>query len=179
MAQRIIALIACLFVGAATAAPVATAYDVEVLVFETLLPQLEGGEVFSRNGGAAPDIAGAVLADTVATEGTLANAATLLQREGAHRVLLHQRWRQAAEEKSASKPVRLRSADGQLDGSLRFYLSRFLHVDVDVAMQDRAATVGENNYRLTEHRRIKTQELNYFDHPKLGVLLRVTAVGKE
>jgi hypothetical protein len=180
--KQILALFLCLSLGVAHAAPVATAYDIEVLVFETRLPELEGGEIWTKtNGGnALPDVTGAVMMDeALPSDSALTTAAAALQRDGTYRLLTHQRWRQSAEEKSAAKPVRLRTADGLLDGTVRFYLSRFLHVDVDVALQDRSTPGGELIYRLSEHRRVKTQDTNYFDHPKLGVLLRVTAVGKE
>lgn len=184
-----IALLGCLLFPVATlAAPAVTAYEVEVLVFENMLPELEGGELWTRDAAAEPskvDVTGAIPADQlVPAESVLAGAAATLQRSGTYRVLTHKRWRQTAEEKSATKPVRLRNADGQLDGTLRFYVSRFLHVDVDLLLQAQTAVIDQSavfgvNYRLTEHRRVKTMEINYFDHPKLGVLMRITPVGKE
>jgi hypothetical protein len=138
--KTILACIGCLLLSAAAyAAPAVTAYDVEVLVFENLLPELEGGELWTRSVAekSAPDVTGAIVIDQlVPAETTLSGAASTLQRSGTYRVLTHRRWRQTAEEKSASKPVRLRNPDGQLDGTLRFYMSRFLHVDVDLALQN-------------------------------------------
>ena len=68
---------------------------------------------------------------------------------------------------------------------MRFYLSRFLHVDVNLAFTDSKLDLTADPapgtatmYRLSEHRRVKTQEYHYFDHPKFGALLRVTQVGK-
>lgn len=179
--KRVLTLLVCFFVTTSAAAPATTSYDIEVVVFENRLPQLEGGELWTQSGGApAPDVSGAVeITNLVATDAALNNAVSALQRDSAYRILVHQRWRQTAEEKSATKPVRLRTSDGQLDGMLKFYMSRFLHVDVDVALKDKEAAAGTLSYRLLEHRRVKTQDTNYFDHPKLGMLLRVTAVGKE
>lgn len=184
--KRILTLIACLFVASTAAAPAPTSYDIEVVVFENRLPQLEGNELWLQDVSAtAPDLATAVdITDAVPTDSSLTNAVSALQRDGSYKVLVHQRWRQSAEEKSAAKAVRLRNPDGQLEGVLRFYMSRFLHVDVDLLLRDQTAVVNQSavmglNYRLTEHRRVKTQEMNYFDHPKLGMLLRITAVGKE
>lgn len=177
---------ACLFAASAIAAPAPTSYDIEVVVFENRLPSLEGNELWLRDSNPPPlDVNGAIeLVDAVPVDTPLRSAVSTLRGDGSYNVLLHQRWRQSAEEKSAAKPIRLRNADGQLDGMLRFYMSRFLHVDVDLLLRDQTAVVNQSavmglNYRLTEHRRVKTQETNYFDHPKLGVLLRITAVGKE
>lgn len=178
----IIALFGFVFLTPVYAAPTNTTYDVEVLVFENRLPQLEGGELWTRDNARSPiaDLADAITADGApAEDSALSAAATALERDGNYRVLVYQHWLQNAEEKSATKPVRLNNTDGQLDGTFRFYLSRFLHVDIDLTLQEKAAATGELNYRLSEHRRIKTQELNYFDHPKFGVLVRVTSAGKE
>jgi peptidoglycan-binding protein CsiV len=179
--KKILALFGCLagVVAAVSAAPATNAYVVEVLVFENRLPELEGSELWTRNSpaAAAPDVSGAiVLSESAPANSSLAAA---LQRDGTYRVLAHHRWRQTAEEKSATKAIRLRNPSGQLDGTVRFYMSRFLHVDVDLALQEQTGVAGGVTYRLTEHRRVKTQEANYFDHPKLGVLVRVSAVGKE
>ncbi len=178
--KRILALAAGLFAAAAQGAPPVTVYEVEVIVFENHLTSLEGGELWTRTAPRpAPmfDLAEAVNpTDTAPLDSPLSTAVSSLQREGSYRVLLHQRWRQSAEEKSASKPVRLQTTDNQLDGGLRFYMSRFLHVDVDLTLKEKDA--NDRGYRLVEHRRIKTQELNYFDHPKLGVLVKITPVGK-
>lgn len=122
-----------------------------------------------------------------------------------YRVLAQASWTQPATDKAATKPVALHSADGTLDGTVLFYVSRFLHSEINLRMraeaavetpaplanagasppadpsasapadaQAPAATPATPVYRLSERRRIKTAETHYFDHPKFGVLLRVT-----
>jgi hypothetical protein len=155
---------------------------VEVLIFENRLPALEGGELWTHDEERTPkpDFSEAVsIGESFPAEAGLKSAADTLARDGGYKIVLHRRWRQAAEEKSATKPVRLRDAEGQLDGALRFYTSRFLLVDLDVMLKETGGAASELTYRLSEHRRVKTQETYYFDHPKLGVLLRVTAAGKD
>jgi hypothetical protein len=171
----------CLAISA-HAAPTTNIYDVEVIVFENKIAELEGQELWTTDRGRAtpPESAGIGAPGGMAVGDTpLKNALAALEKDGHYRVLVHQRWRQAAEERSASKPVWLRNVDGQMEGSFRFYMSRFLHVDVDLALRDTDSAAGGVTYRLTEHRRVKTQELQYFDHPKLGVLVRITQAGKE
>lgn len=82
-----------------------------------------------------------------------------------------------------------------IDGTIRLRATRFLHVDVDIAYfpshflqtlrqqrQDAGnpgqLTVNPNaDYvRLRESRKIKLNELHYFDNPLFGVLLQVTRV---
>lgn len=79
------------------------------------------------------------------------------------------------------------------DGTIRLRSSRFLHVDVDVAYfpktmpgtmkQEVDASENQNNIyasqlaeyvRMRESRKIKLNELHYFDHPLFGVILQVS-----
>lgn len=114
-----------------------------------------------------------------------------------YRVLAQASWTQVAADKAATKPVALHSADGALDGTVVFYVSRFLHSEInlrwrgdmpadapaairsttDTAPANVAAparTAAAPVFYLSERRRIRTAETHYFDHPKFGVLLRVT-----
>jgi hypothetical protein len=177
-------------VSAAQAAPSATpsSYDVEILVFENKRPDLDGGEVWRHPNTQllVSEVTSAGVAEIPATGDTgLSSASALLAQDGNYRVLAHYRWSQVPEARSATPPMRIRSADQSLDGVVRFYLSRFLHVDVNLAFADGKLNLAANDipepatiYRLTEHRRVKTQEYQYFDHPKFGALVRVTQAGK-
>lgn len=168
------------------AAPAATnSYEIEVVVFENRLSGLEAGELWAREpekpastGNDMPVSAGG----NPPANSSLSATAAALEKSGQHHVLAHLRWRQTAEAKSVSKPVNISNAAGGLDGSLRFYLSRFLIVEMNLnlrEMQGGGALSGtmENNtvvYRLNEPRRIKVSETHYFDHPKFGALVRVS-----
>ncbi len=164
--------------SATPAAPV-TLYDIEVLVFENNQPGLEGGEVWKGIRKELGDIEGAATPEGApAPDSTLSQAARALGRGGQHRILIHKRWQQNADAKSATTPLRLQSANNELDGTLRFYFNRFLHVELALALQDPRATGGVKAFQLNEHRRVRPQEIHYFDHPRLGALVRVTAVGK-
>ena len=127
-------------------------------------------------------------------------------RSSAYRVLAQATWTQAPTDKAVTKPIAIRNADGTLDGTVLFYVSRFLHSEIDLRWRGEApegapaapttafATTDDPAnpptsapaasqitaapavpvYRLSERRRIRTAETHYFDHPKFGVLLRVT-----
>lgn len=105
-------------------------------------------------------------------ESRLAGAAAELSRSGRMRVLAQRSWIQGTEEKKTAKPARIRT--DVLDGTVQFYVSRFLHVEVNMQLRDRA--LPDTAYRIEERRRIKSQEINYFDHPRFGVLLQVTPI---
>jgi len=173
-------------VASLQAAPASTnLYEIEVVVFENRLSGLEAGELWARErenpsntGKDKPVSAGG----NPPANSSLSATAAALEKSGQHHVLAHLRWRQTAEAKSVSKPVNISNAAGGLDGSLRFYLSRFLIVEMNLAlreMQDGGVLSGamENDtvvYRLNEPRRIKVSETHYFDHPKFGALVRVS-----
>ena len=74
------------------------------------------------------------------------------------------------------------------DGIIRLRKSRFLHLDVDFAYfpdvleqpgpearegADGRVRLPASYVRLTESRRIKPDELHYFDHPLFGVIIQV------
>jgi hypothetical protein len=170
------------------AAPAATnMYEIEVVVFENRLSDIEGGEFWtrSRNKPVSAEKEETVVAgENPPADSPLSTATTALEKSGRHRVLAHLRWKQSAEAKSVSKPVKISNAAGGLEGSLRFYLSRFLILDLNLALRE-APSGGifsgtpESDatiYRLNEPRRIKVSETHYFDHPKFGALVLVSPV---
>ncbi len=128
--------------------------------------------------------------------------------------VMHFGWTQATwpkEETEAIPLVRFAELPEGLDGTLTLYLSRYLHLVVDLAwqapqeeevmvfggdefaQQDDRRTVGDllgliddedpqplpTYYRIQEDRILKNGELRYYDHPKFGVLAKVTRVEEE
>ncbi|MCR4345797.1 MAG: peptidoglycan binding protein CsiV [Sulfuricaulis sp.] len=168
------------------AAPAATnMYEIEIVVFENRLSDLEGGELWTRGmekpaNAQKNEAVGA--GEKPPADSPLSAASTALEKSGRHHVLAHLRWQQSAEAKSVSKPVKISNVEGGLDGSLRFYLSRFLILDLNLGLREMQSGgifsgVSEKDatvYRLNEPRRIKVSETQYFDHPKFGALVRVS-----
>ena len=156
-----------------------------------------------------------------AEELALADAWRRLDRNRGYQPLVHLGWRQQASPFSEAQPVRIHGgtmivevlADSpllpfsfdsnagsanqtveELDGSISFERSRFLHLHVDLALhipltqlqgRSQAATplldpsnapdIDEpyRTYRLVERRQIKTGSINYFDHRRFGVIALV------
>lgn len=170
------------------APPTTNTYEIEVVVFENRLTDLEGGETWFQT--APGSIVGEkdemlVAGEKLLPDSPLWEAAVALEKTGQHHVLTHLRWQQSAEAKSVSKPVKIASENGELGGSLRFYMSRYLIVDLNLKLrvppsggffgvlgQEKEDTV----FQLSEPRRIKVSEIHYFDHPKFGALIRVSPV---
>jgi hypothetical protein len=167
---------------ALAAAPAGTSanYEVEVLVFDEQLPEFEGSEIWTRP-ARAPDPA-ATSIESLPPSPDFAGAVSAMRGDSRYRVLLHKRWVQPAESKTAVPPVLLATPDNELNGTLHFYLSRFLHLELNVSYQPHNSAIGAPGgtsveppiYMIDEQRRVKSNDLNYFDHPKFGVLVRVT-----
>jgi hypothetical protein len=172
-------------------------YEVEVVVFQTKLSYLEGEELWARDivNTKLPGLADAVTVDdSPSIDSPLWKAAGTLDADADYHVLLRKRWLQSAEPQSKTKWVYLTNRGTSpdplaLEGTIRLYQSRYLHVDVELLLREgavREASAGQpteasipNVYRISEHRRIRTGKINYFDHPKFGALVWVAPVDKK
>jgi hypothetical protein len=123
-----------------------------------------------------------------------------------YRPILHLAWQQPQLTPSRSKYVHVRKTDGapqqegfgdayvKLDGVVRIRSSQFLHADVDLFyfidavsesfIQASAGSLDANQIaaafaELKETRRMKLNELHYFDHPVFGMLMRVSRLSAE
>ena len=162
-------------------------YEIEVVVFENRLADLLGDELLMRDTEQAKirGLENAIIPDKAEGSPTLSPAITsLLEQDGHYRVLTHLHWVQTVDAKSVAKPVRIASVNPEeLEGSIRFYMSRHLHLDVNLLFRETLSVAGADPrtevYRLSEQRKLKSQETHYFDHPRFGVLARVMPVEKE
>lgn len=98
---------------------------------------------------------------------------------------LQSRW-EVAEDGSVVEvpgPERL----DQLDGTIKVVLSRYLHVYTDLVLRKPVVfeRLNEETQEVTrtpvlfdvsvrEHRRMRSRELHYIDHPMLGMLVQIT-----
>jgi hypothetical protein len=109
---------------------------------------------------------------------------------GAYTPLMRAAWTQATYEKDQTLPLRLRrlgNAPLRLDGTVMLYLSRYLHLVVDLTIESEQERSGYGNepettkikYTISEDRIFRNGELRYYDHPKFGVLARITRVEEE
>lgn len=138
---------------------------------------------------------------------TMSDIYKKLEKLDAYNPVMHTAWTQTAVARELSPPVRLRrlgDAPLRLDGELTLYVSRFLHLVVDLQLDAEepgylpsdeagirppAKPFGESayaesekpdlrptrlHYRISEDRIFRNGDLRYFDHPKFGVLVKVT-----
>ena len=139
----------------------------------------------------------------------------------AYETVLHVAWTQPTYPREDTLPIELHALGEVpvgLEGSFTLYLSRYLHLVIDLALDaersnadvsslgtavviddepvisfgderqqnsvftdpfDAELQEGVVRYRLQENRILKNGELRYFDHPKFGVIARVTRVEEE
>ena len=143
---------------------------------------------------------------------TMGDTLERLERLDAYRPLMHFGWSQATVEEDLSPELplaRFGSPPPGLDGDLKLYLNRFLHLVVNVSKlapegalpmrSNRAAIESPTGrfdsaterttfnrdfvveyeplrYRISEDRIMKNGETRYYDHPKIGVIAKVTRV---
>ena len=121
-------------------------------------------------------------------------------------------WRGRSQRTQKKKPLQygldaLGAVPARLDGTFALYLSRYLHlvVDLDLDAEDENAgalaapdqqrfSFGDLRpqddiyadpyeravlYHMLENRIVKNGELRYFDHPKFGVIAKVTRVEED
>lgn len=138
-----------------------------------------------------------------------------LERLDAYRPLMHFGWSQATVEQDLSRELplaRFGSPPPGLDGDLKLYLNRFLHLVVNVSKlapdgavpprstraaieppatrfdgaaerttfdRDFVVEYEPLRYRISEDRIMKNGETRYYDHPKIGVIAKVTRVEED
>jgi len=80
----------------------------------------------------------------------------------------------------------------ELDGSVRLVLGRYLHIYTDLVLRQPVVMeqLDEVTQEVTEqktlfdvpirsHRRMRSRELHYLDHPLLGIIIQVTPVEED
>jgi hypothetical protein len=154
-------------------------YDVEIIVFRHL-------DADSGMAAARPALTGS--SDTTSTDAPasqaswtplgpselrLAGTASRLRRPGGYELLYHGGWSQAVTGRSraASVPMPPEARANGVAGTVTVYRERYLHAVLDLGL------VADSDGAVTAHlragRRLKGQALQYFDDPRLGVILSV------
>ena len=116
----------------------------------------------------------------------LTAVAEALRRSSNYRPLAHLHWRQALMEPAVAQSIDIASLSGargdrtvpRVEGSLRLSVARYLHMETDLRLVEGERYVSQDGqtavYRLHQSRRMRSGELHYIDHPRIGVLALVT-----
>jgi len=113
-----------------------------------------------------------------------------LQRSNAYRVVFHRAWIQPVPDRDQLRPMLIQirerpDAAPRIEGILGITRGRYLHLDArlwyavdttSTASADPAIVEQPAYMELREQRRMRSGELHYLDHPKLGILARVDPI---
>jgi hypothetical protein len=128
----------------------------------------------------------------------LNSIARSISRSSGYRLLSHQAWRQPMTGKADTTPILLQLGDQlgglfEIDGTLRFYRSRYLHVITDLwftrmlAADESQPLVDQANLEaflqqpgtttvsvpMRHSRRMRSATLHFIDHPQFGMLIKI------
>ena len=92
-----------------------------------------------------------------------------LARSQNYQSLMHVAWIQSVKENRLSRAVKISNSAGTINGFFRIQRGNLVHMIADIEY-----TPGSVIYRLNEKRRFKFNETHYLDHPKFGVLARIS-----
>jgi hypothetical protein len=151
-------------------------YAVEVVVFANPGGYAQSAEAWRPEPGmpdtsrARPVSAGGGVAPVSPSAYRLSGAWQALRDSPGYRPLRHVAWTQRGTSRSNAPVVLVGDdPDSPVYGTVTVSRGRFLHVDVDLIYRD-----GENKYRFRSHRRMRSNEIHYMDHPMFGVLVVIT-----
>jgi peptidoglycan-binding protein CsiV len=205
-------------------------YQVEVIVFDRLYPNLDGEQWQNEEFKMRDNMVELQPSDTVINSdqglapfmilnkkrNRMNGVYRVLKLSSEYRPLFHVSWQQEATERRDSRHVHIQRLDGEavipvaktvepneepefledlvmpdriIDGSIRIRSGFYLHADVDLSYfkqlppENKTIRTSEESFqndfdktvvKLKETRKIKLNEIHYFDHPMYGVILQVS-----
>ncbi len=157
-------IIGLVFIGSADAA--GPAYRFEMIIFER-----PGGaiEPLPQSAEPAPDrrIVGR-LDSLAAGSKTLGPVAYTLKQKG---LIVHKHLSWAQVPSGLERNAWYQLDGGRIGGLIRLTRGRFLHIDADLVIRD-------SGTRARLYRRMRSGELHYLDHPRLGILIKATRLAR-
>ena len=136
----------------------------------------------------------------------LANSAALIQQSKHFQLLAHFGWTQPRLSENRALPILMTRDplnEGLPEGEIRLHVSRYLHINVDLAQsecvptQQKTVPAGyqssstaadsrtytgltseciEHTYQFKQHRKMRSKELHYLDNPVFGMLVYITPI---
>ncbi len=182
-------------------------YQVEMIVFEHLIPDSSGelwnaGNVPDYSNAielvTGPDGSNAFKM-LPSSRHKLGGVNKVLKLSSEYRPVYHVAWQQPELTKSRAKKVHIKNPEARINGTVNLRGGHLLHLDLDISYFIDLYTESVTSFteegseevvmediimtgtyaQMKETRRIKLNELHYFDHPLFGVLMRVTRLGVE
>jgi hypothetical protein len=172
-------------------------YDIELLIFRHLVEN-DAGEIWPPDQSAWYEKAGE---SSPAGDDTALNVTWLpessyhlkaernaLAGSAGFRPLAYLAWRQPVLGRDQARPLQIplsgRPVGGYVDGQVKVAVERYLHLYLDLQLHlpggsgrnegSDGSAAGPVAIRLTEQRRMRSNELHYFDNPRFGVIALIT-----
>jgi hypothetical protein len=152
------------------------AYQIELIVFTQAMPTTEVFDQAMQPAQQPPDLT-ELSAYKKPDATTLDDSYAALSKDPAYKPILHVAWIQpVVGEGGVSAPVHIQSAEGKLNGYVQMQQGQGLQMMTDLELTsnldgDTGRTVV---YRLNEKRFIKLNDVYYLDHPKFGVVAKIS-----
>lgn len=177
-----------LFTSTALAAP-ERRYDIQMLVFSHITPQTLESQQWPAV--SAPDTMMPV-SETTHPANDLEHEKKILQRNPAYKILLDAHWQETWHGENGSITIPLVGGNNQshVQGAMTITLGHYFDVDTKLTLEEpttvlqKLATNGffthwnqpYFNFQLSENRRMRSNELNYLNHPLMGVLIKIIPI---
>ncbi len=167
-------------------------YLIEVIVFENTGPDSADNELFGRRIELAldePTPTGDPLSEkpdfSFVQAGTLGEITADLKRSSRYDLLKQVAWIQPAVNKGDAPKIYV-GKQAELTGQVRFYSKKLLFIEVELRFHRPLKSITNITvpyssrhyqtpvYIIKETRRLKLNNIHYFDHPHFGALVKVS-----
>lgn len=166
-------------------------YNIEMIIFAQENVGAGSNEIWPTLPG-TPDISSVVAYDSIPNSQRRLKAIynSLKRTNGRFQPLIHKAWRQPVVSKKRTLPIAVSATvdSFNLMGTVKISVKRYLHVDLDFLLNDSnrttpvlqdgkslaAYTRRPSQYRVVSHRKMRSEELHFIDHPKVGVIIKAT-----
>ncbi|MBV1951144.1 MAG: peptidoglycan binding protein CsiV [Cycloclasticus sp.] len=174
-------------------------YSVEYIIFENAISTGHYLEPWNKDPLHLPS--DAIVLNTRSTQTNFSHltpkqqqlhgAANRLKKLADYQVMTHNGWIQILNPQTKRLPVLVvqQVERQQIEGVITLHRGKHLHLDLDIQLTEQGlltnrgltetshpTTLSPAIYRLKQTRRIKSGEINYFDHPRFGVICLVTEI---
>lgn len=150
-------------------------YQIELIVFSQKMHNTEVFDQTSRSIHWPSDLT-ELSAYRQPENTTLDDSYAALSEDSAYRPILSAAWVQPVAAGGLSAAVHIQSSDGNLNGYVRMQQDQGLQMVVELELGSGLGDDSGNEvvYRLNEKRSIKPGETYYLDHPKFGVIAKIS-----
>ena len=147
-------------------------FNVEVIAFKQSAPN---SEIFAQTETEIDAVNR--YARSIRGKKTMNSLYRRLDKSGEYRPFYYQAWQVQGRSGQVSLPVDIYDASQKLKGWIKIQRSDLLHVLVDVEWSPSESAEEDGLiYHLKEKRRVLLKDVHYLDHPKFGLIVKVSPI---